>query len=174
MAPSEIEEAGISKKLHSLSSLGFQISNLTPISLPPGEHISLFPTFVSPIFSSLVLSARSSSVKIPLFSPWIELGVLFSSSGAYGRALLELGFWSVGTPFSGEWSAGLWWKRNLSLFRRRRVARYFDWRKRGRVLVGSFCWGPNAQFGLQMWWGGQWWPKGRRTLPKRAVMERES
>jgi hypothetical protein len=45
-----------------------------------------------------------------------------------------------------RWSAGFWWKRNPSFFRRRRVTRFFVWRKRGFILLGIKCsdWLANA------------------------------
>jgi hypothetical protein len=50
-----VPETIITGLLRSLSSLGFQISNPIPFSLPPGEHISQSLAFVITIFLILGL-----------------------------------------------------------------------------------------------------------------------
>ena len=83
------------KKLCSLSLFVFKFFQISPRSHCPRRT---YPTA-----SGVLISSISSSLVSFLFfgedfvvSSWIELGVLFSSGGAYGRALLEFGFWFVG------------------------------------------------------------------------------
>ena len=75
----------------------FQIFKLFQISRRSRGHRQTFlavpGTLVSSVFSATALLLVREDL---VASPWLELRVVLSSGGAYGRISLELGFWFVG------------------------------------------------------------------------------